>query len=84
MDKRLKKLAKEAKKRTAKSKIYVTRLVNELKELAKGKTPPEVVDAQVDYYFKCSYFKQQILIAIFRRNEDKQLTEIAEYFSEVV
>ena len=81
MDKRKRKLAKRNKKKTNSTAKIIAKLYKDLEELAIGKTPPEVVDAQVEYHDKCSYTEQQLLMAIFRRNEDKQLTEISEYHS---
>jgi len=81
MDKRKRKLKKRAKKRAKGKTNLITRLTNELKELAKDKTPPEVVDAHVDYYSKCNETEQEILMKIFKSIEDKQTTELLEYHS---
>jgi len=81
MDKRKRKLAKRKKKDTNRVSKLIANLYKDLDELAIGKTPPEVVDAQLEYYDKCSYTEQQLLMAIFKRNEDKQLTEISDFLA---
>ena len=83
MGKRKRKLAKRKTKKEKNISNLAEKLIKKLKEIAKDKTPPEVVNAHVDFYYQCSDVEQQILWIIFKRMEDKQLTEIAKYYNEV-
>lgn len=77
MKKRPKNRRAEAKKRI---RIF---LVESLKQLGEGLTPPERVQAHVDFYSNhCNLFQQEILREIFTENEDETLTEISEFFAE--
>ena len=83
MDKRKKKLAKRGKKRIKARTDIITKLTTELNRLAKDKTPPEIVDSQVDFYSKCNNTEQEILMAIFRRNEEIRKKERKKTFRRI-
>jgi len=57
-------------------------ILDNLARIAKGKTVPEVITAQVDYYFSCNIAEREILLKMFKDKEDKTLTEIANFFAE--
>jgi hypothetical protein len=70
---------------TAKAKILkgiVEKLAIDLKELAEGKTPPQVAAAHTEYYYTCNVIEQEILLKLFKAGEDKETIEIANYFAE--
>ncbi len=80
----MKRIIRKRDKRRAKARTdIINRLRTQLVEIAIGKTPPEIVDVNVDFYSKCNSTEQEILMRIFKINEDKELSEILEYHSEV-
>ena len=58
------------------------RLTGTLKELAEGKTPPEIVKAHVAFYETCHDFEKAILEKLFQEEEDKDYAEITKHFAE--
>ena len=74
-------------KRRAKQRAEIVQpmtknLLDNLARIEEGKTPPEIVDAHVDYYFSCNNAEKLILQDIFAKREDKMQTEICHFFAE--
>lgn len=80
-DKRRKSNAAKKRKATILAGI-LHRLVDKLNELAEGLTPPERIKAHVAFYESCNETEQDMLKIIFKAEEDKDYTEITEFFAE--
>lgn len=68
----------------AKAKVLkgiIEKLTTDLANLAEGKTPPEIAAAHTEYYYTCNVVEQEILLKLFKAGENKEITEIAEYFA---
>jgi len=73
---------RRAKQRAKILEDITQKLLDNLAQLAKGKTPPERVKAHTDYYYTCNDVEQTILLTIFKKIEEKELTEICDFFAE--
>jgi hypothetical protein len=74
---------KRRRKQRAKIVLNLTqKVLDSLARLAVGKTPPEIVKAHVAYYDTCNTAEQLTLMGIFKKEEDKIMTDIAEFFAE--
>lgn len=57
-------------------------VLDELARLSEGLTPPQRVQAHVEYYERCDNAKKLILLEIFKKEADKESTELCEFFAE--
>ena len=57
-------------------------VLDNLARIAEGKTPPERVQAQTDYFFSCEPAKQLVMIDIFKKEEKKEILELEQFFAE--
>lgn len=58
------------------------RLLDSLSQLSEGKTPPERIKAHTEFYATCDTADQLFLLKIFKDIENKEETELAEFFAE--
>jgi hypothetical protein len=57
-------------------------LLGNLSRIAEGKTPPEIVDAHIEYFETCDNGDKLLLQEIFLEQEDKMQTDICLFFAE--
>ena len=58
------------------------KILDNLARLSVGKTPPERVQAHVDFYESCNNAEKLVLFEIFKNEEEAESIEIANYFAE--
>jgi quinol monooxygenase YgiN len=58
------------------------KILDKLAQLAEGKTPPEKVQAHVEYYESCNNAEKLVLFEIFKNEAETESIEIAKYFAE--
>jgi len=58
------------------------RVVERLTQLSEGLTPTERIKAHTEYYETCSIIEKEVLLSIFEKEKDKDLTELCEFFEE--
>ena len=58
------------------------RLIDKLAELAEGLTPPEIVKAHVDFYYTCNMVEREMLLLMFKADDDRMSTEICQFYTE--
>ena len=79
----MKKKPKRVNRRAKSKAFHKAYLVESLKQLGEGLTPPERVKAHIEFYEKhCSLLQQGILREIFAEEADKESTELCEFFAE--
>lgn len=57
-------------------------VLDNLARIAEGKTPPERVQAQTDYFFSCESAAQLVMIDIFKKEDKKEIKELEQFFAE--
>jgi hypothetical protein len=73
---------KRRKQRGKTTKELRTTLLDSLARIAEGLTPPEIVDAHLDFYDMCDPLSQQVLLKIFSQQETVIQDEICIHFAE--
>ena len=73
---------RRAKQRAGTVSDLTQKITDSLARLAESKTPPERVQAHVDYYESCNNAEKLILLEIFKKEADKESIEIFNFFAE--
>lgn len=77
MAKRIKNKSREKARRAIISNL-TTRLIDKLAAISwNSPTMRECVELQVEYYYTCNPTEQEILMKMFKENEDETLTALA-------
>lgn len=57
-------------------------ILDNLARIEVGKTPPEIAEAKTEYYKTLNEVEKSILLEIFKLEEDKITTDIANFYAE--